>query len=318
VTERTILIIGAGIGGLSTGCYAQMNGYRATILEMHTTPGGLCTSWKRDGYTFDGSIHNLAGSTPQSAFYGMWRELGVVPAVRMHAFKELVRVERSGGEPLTVYTNLDRLAQHMKQLAPADVAPIDELIAAARAFIRYDLLGLSLASPLARARSLPMLPLLLKYGRMTLEDFAARFTDPFLRRAFPTIVYDWPQTSMAMLLTFLSRTHLGDMGWPMGGSLTLARAIERRFRDLGGELRYESCVQSILVENNVAVGVRLTDGSELRADIIVSNANGHATIFEMLAGRYTSAAVRAYYARPEDRIEMGIHVSLGVAARLVC
>ena len=57
--EKSILIIGAGIGGLSTGCYARINGYRAAILEMHTTPGGLCTSWKRHGYTFDGSIHNL-------------------------------------------------------------------------------------------------------------------------------------------------------------------------------------------------------------------------------------------------------------------
>jgi phytoene dehydrogenase-like protein len=92
--ERGILIIGAGIVGLSTGCYARMNGYGATIMEMHTTPGGLCTSWTRDGYTFDGSIHNLDGTSPDSAFHRMWRELGVVPALPMHAFEELVRVER--------------------------------------------------------------------------------------------------------------------------------------------------------------------------------------------------------------------------------
>jgi NADPH-dependent 2,4-dienoyl-CoA reductase/sulfur reductase-like enzyme len=49
MTERSVLIIGAGIGGLSTGCYARMNGYRATILEMHDVPGGVCTSWKRHG-----------------------------------------------------------------------------------------------------------------------------------------------------------------------------------------------------------------------------------------------------------------------------
>jgi phytoene dehydrogenase-like protein len=91
MNDRSIVIIGAGIGGLSTGCYAQMNGYRATILEMHTGPGGLCTSWQRDGYTFDGCIHNLAGTVPQSAFHGMWRELGLVPAVAMQGFEELVR-----------------------------------------------------------------------------------------------------------------------------------------------------------------------------------------------------------------------------------
>ncbi len=42
---KTIAIIGAGIAGLSAGCYAQMNGYRAKIFEMHTTPGGVCTAW---------------------------------------------------------------------------------------------------------------------------------------------------------------------------------------------------------------------------------------------------------------------------------
>jgi len=56
MVEKSIIIIGAGLAGLSAGCYGQMNGYRTQIFEMHTTPGGLCTSWKRKGYTFDGCI----------------------------------------------------------------------------------------------------------------------------------------------------------------------------------------------------------------------------------------------------------------------
>jgi phytoene dehydrogenase-like protein len=311
MTQRSILIVGAGIGGLSTGCYARMNGYRTTILEMHDVPGGVCTSWRRHGYTFDGCIHNLAGTTPRSVFHAMWRELGVIPAVAMRPYEELVRVERPDGAALTVYTNLDRLETHLKELAPADTAVIDELIGAARHFATFDLLGLALAGPLERARALAMLPRLLKYSRVTLERFAQRFTDPFLRRAFPTLVYDWPQTPVAMLLTFLGRAHIGDYGWPAGGSVALARAIERRIVELGGQIHYHARVQSILVKNDRAVGVRLTDGSEHRADIVVSNANGHATIFEMLGGRYTSHAIRSYYRAPEDRIEMGIHVSLG-------
>ncbi len=316
MAQPSILIIGAGIGGLSTGCYAQMNGYRATILEMHDVPGGLCTSWHRHGYTFDGCIHNLAGSARESIFHGMWRELGVVPALSMHAYEELVRVERPDGEPLTVYTNLDRLERHLKALAPGDAGIIDELISAARQLTSFDLLGLALAGPLERAKALIKVPLLLKYGSTTMEQFAERFTDPFLRRAFPTIVYDWPQIPMVMLLTFLSRTHIGDYGWPAGGSIALARAMEKRFVGLGGSIRYHTRVQSILVENDRAVGVRLSDGSEQRADIVVSNANGHTTIYGMLGGRYTSPAIRAYYGAPEDRIEMGIHVSLGVARDL--
>jgi phytoene dehydrogenase-like protein len=117
MAERSILIIGAGIGGLATGCDARMNGYRATILEMHATPGGACTSWKRDGYTFDGCIHNLAGTTPQSRFHGMWRELGVVPALAMHRYGELVRVERPDGDPL--FTTVAASAASVPVAAPA-------------------------------------------------------------------------------------------------------------------------------------------------------------------------------------------------------
>ena len=51
--EKSIIIIGGGIAGLSAGCYAQMNGYQSQIFEMHHLPGGLCTAWERKGYVFD-------------------------------------------------------------------------------------------------------------------------------------------------------------------------------------------------------------------------------------------------------------------------
>jgi phytoene dehydrogenase-like protein len=43
MADRPIIIIGAGIGGLAIGCYAQMNGYRTQISETRTQPGGVCT-----------------------------------------------------------------------------------------------------------------------------------------------------------------------------------------------------------------------------------------------------------------------------------
>lgn len=42
--QKSIIIIGAGLAGLSAGCYAQMNGYHSQIFEMHNLPGGLCTA----------------------------------------------------------------------------------------------------------------------------------------------------------------------------------------------------------------------------------------------------------------------------------
>ena len=65
---KSIVIVGAGIGGLATGCYAQMNGYQVRIYESGHTPGGVCTAWRRGGFVFDGCIHNLAGSYAGSPF----------------------------------------------------------------------------------------------------------------------------------------------------------------------------------------------------------------------------------------------------------
>ena len=311
-----LIVVGSGIGGLSTACYAQMSGYRVRVFEMHSTPGGVCTAWKRNGYVFDGCIHNLAGSSEHSPFHQLFRDLGVVPALPMHAYPELVRVDRQDGESLTVFTDLDRLQQHMTQLAPADGERIAELVSAARKMAQVDLLGLGALPARERAKALRAFPLAVKYGGLTLEDYARQFRDPFLRKALPTLMYDWPKQRVLMLLGFLGGLSRGDLGWPMGGSLAIARAIERRFVDLGGEVVYGARVQSILVENDCAVGVRLADGSEERADRVVFNGYGPACIFDMLGGRYTNRAIRHYYGRPDDRIEMGIHVSLGVARDL--
>jgi len=50
VSEESIVIVGVGMAGLSAGCYARMNGYKATILETNSIPGGLSTAWPREGY----------------------------------------------------------------------------------------------------------------------------------------------------------------------------------------------------------------------------------------------------------------------------
>ena len=52
-----LVIIGAGVAGLSAGTYAQRNGYPTTLYESHYLPGGMCNAWRRKGYTFEGCLH---------------------------------------------------------------------------------------------------------------------------------------------------------------------------------------------------------------------------------------------------------------------
>lgn len=62
MTKQKILIIGGGVAGLTAGIYAQLNGYQATILEMHDKPGGQLIAWERQDYRFDYCLHWLVGS----------------------------------------------------------------------------------------------------------------------------------------------------------------------------------------------------------------------------------------------------------------
>jgi len=82
--------------------------------------------------------------------------------------------------------------------------------------------------------------------------------------------------------------------------------------ELGGEVTYHSKVSKVLVENNKAVGVQLQDGSQHFADIIVSAADGYATIFGMLNGQYVNNVISTYYQSHPETISFGFEVWYGV------
>jgi phytoene dehydrogenase-like protein len=332
--EKSIIIIGAGIAGLSAGCYGQMNGYRTQIFEMHDLPGGLCTSWKRKGYTFDGCIHWLVGSRPGTEFHRIWEELGTVQGRRFVDYEEFIRIEGASRKTFILYTDPDRLEQHMKELSPQDAGLIKELCNGVRLFTRFDLPidkprelyglldGLKMAF-----KMLPFMKAFGKYGKTSIQDFSGGFSDPFLREAFPlSLLFDQPYP-VFVLLMILALMHNRNAGYPIGGSLPFARAIERRYLDLGGEIHYNSQVEKILVEpragqgrgDDRAVGVRLADGAaapkERHADAVISAADGRATIFDMLETKYTSDEIRSRYDEWPVFPPI-VQVSLGVARDL--
>jgi phytoene dehydrogenase-like protein len=301
---RSIIIIGAGIAGMSAGCYGQMNGYDTRIFEMHRLPGGVCTSWKRKGYTVDGCLHWLTGTKPGTDFYQIWEELGVLPGATLVEHEEYARIEGKDGKVLIVHRDIDRLEQHMKELAPVDAKLIGEFADAVRKMRDFPIpwqKAADLFGPADKFRVVrgmfPFMGLFRKWGRLTIHDVATRFKDPFMREAFYHIfnLENPPEFPIMAVLKTFAWMDQGTLGYPVGGSLALARTIERRYLDLGGEIRYKSRVVKVLVENDRAVGVRLEDGSEHRADVVVSAADGRTTIFDMLDGSYVDRKVKGYF-----------------------
>jgi phytoene desaturase len=149
MAEKSIIIIGAGLAGLATGCYAQMNGYRPQIFEHHTTPGGVATAWKRKGYTIDGGIHFLMGHKPGQALYDeLYRELGAAQANRFLDMTIYGRfVDEASGRSVSVTPDMDQLAGDLKAISPADARAIDELIAGVRAMQGADTMGTGMNKP---------------------------------------------------------------------------------------------------------------------------------------------------------------------------
>jgi phytoene dehydrogenase-like protein len=309
---NSIIIIGAGLGGLAAGIYGRRNGYRTQIFELHTIPGGQCTGWKRKGYTFDVCIHHLFGCSPASRIHELWRELGVMP-------RELVRpldctaVGTADGRTFWDYYDLEALEKHLRELSPADEEVIRRYVRAIRLFDGMDLMGEMLLGSMFRAAlRLLLRPTAFGFFSLTMRQFAERFTDPFLRRAFPLLVYSAPETPMFLHLARHAEGLRGGIQWPIGGALAFARSMEARYLELGGEVSYKSRVTKILVENDRAVGVRLADGTEHRADHVVSDADGRKTILELLDGRYMDEETRRYCAEPDDETNWAVHVFLGV------
>ena len=90
MAEKSIIIIGAGLAGLATGCYARMNGYRALILEHHSDPGGVAKAWQHKDYLIDGGVHYLMGHRPGSACYNLYQELGIFKNRKFPDLKDYV------------------------------------------------------------------------------------------------------------------------------------------------------------------------------------------------------------------------------------
>jgi phytoene dehydrogenase-like protein len=314
LAEKTIAIIGAGIAGLSAGCYARMNGFDVDIYETHDKPGGMCTSWRRKDYVFDYCIHNLGGTSPKSGLHKVWRELGALEDRGVINHDEFVTIEVPEGEAVHWYADLDRLGAHLKSISPADSTVIDEMIGAARRLAKADLFSMALGGKMRMLRALPHLSLVKRWSQVTIGEYARLLQSPVLRRAIRHMMYDIPgdEVPMMAVLMFAGGLGAGDLGWPTGGSLAFSEAVEKRFIDLGGRLHYKSKVEKILVKHKRAVGILLADGSEKRADYVVSAADGYSTLYGMLEGKYVTRPIKRYYDSAGDIGPFGLMVYLGL------
>lgn len=317
--NQDLIIAGGGIAGLSAGIYARMNGLRASIFEMHNIPGGLCTAWERKGYRFDISMHMLTGSV-SGPFHRMWKELGITDAFRFH-FHDLISRIQGMGRQLDYTTDRKQMEEQLMAISPSDEKQIRDFVGLVfgpdmmkAATLKPKQMTHFLDSLRVFATVLPMFRTFGKYGDLTIQEFASRFRDPFLKEAIRFFIDapGWPMTGFPMVtLSGFIRNAVTEAGVPLGGSQKVMDHMAELFGRLGGEIRYKSRVTDVLIENDRAVGIELEDGNTHRADQVIWAADGHSLIFDILKSRYMDDRIRNMYENwlPVRSI---VHVMMGV------
>jgi phytoene desaturase len=321
MSDKSIIIIGAGLAGLSAGCYAQMNGYRSHIFEYHSKPGGVAAWWERKGYLIDGGIHFLMGAKPGLSTQRLYRELGTAEAdtlVEMSSYGRFI--DENSGRRVEVTKDLARLAQDLKAFSPEDARIIDELVSGAKSMQGYDMGEVGLNKPPELIGTFDKFSQVWKMRKQVryftgkyaapVSEYVQSVKSPWLRQFIENLFL--PEVPVWFVLSLLGMLADGQFALLKNGCMDFVLPIERRFKQLGGEVTYKANVIEILVEQDQAVGVRLANGSRHYADIVVSAADGYTTIYKMLDGRYLNRGIENRF-NNWSLIRPTVMVSFGIA-----
>ncbi len=299
--KKKIVIAGAGVAGLSAGIYAALNGYEVELYDMHARPGGQCTAWQRKGFRFDYCLHWVVG-TATGPFHDIWRETNAITEeVQIINHDISVSFVDEQGRPFDVYTNVDKWEAYLIEIAPEDTRAIRRMCSEMRK-------GFSLqpfrnapgtrkwTEYLAAIKMWRMGPLWMKHAHETTHEYFTKLNlkNPRLRNVLEA-AYGGDDFSAMVFLMMFSWFGQNNAGYPLGGSEPFTARMAQRFLALGGSFVPNKKVQRILVNDSIATGLAFDDGTQVEADYVISAADGHATLFDMLGGAYTTPQIRESY-----------------------
>ncbi|MGE4553936.1 MAG: phytoene desaturase family protein, partial [Desulfovibrionaceae bacterium] len=286
--EYDAAVVGAGLGGLCCAAYLARHGFRVVVLEQTALPGGYANCFRRPGpggdFTCEISLHaSVLGSPDMRAMLdelGVWDRL--TPAPHPHAWSS-----RFPDFALDVPARCG-LAGFERQLAglfPAEAAGLAAYFALWRG-VMEELARLERGMPehVEFPKAFPRLWTIHDATIGRLID--AHVRDPRCRAVLGQSCgyYGLPPSQLAAFYYLIPTAEYLEYGgdYLKGSSRTLSEALARAVTEAGGEIRYGRRVQTVLVEQGRAVGVRTADGTEVRARAVVCNAAARALFDHML------------------------------------
>ena len=289
-----LIIIGAGISGLTAGVYAAKSGFRTLILEKCATPGGVSTCWKRKGYTFEGGVHWLTGSGDHLPLNKVWREAGALKENNPVYNKDPFFVLETPSGELPLWRDPGKMYRTLLEHAPEDRRPIRQLKRHIRWFKYFqspvtDIRGLERSvpkpwSPMEFIRMFPALLLAPWLWAISVGDYVSRFRNKDLRDLLGSIMN--PGHNALSFIVTVSSFCYGDSGYPSGGSLLMARNMEETFRSCGGEIRYNTPVERIVEEDGKVKGA-MAGGELIESDAVLVSVDARNAIDRLFSPTLT-------------------------------
>ena len=272
---KKVIIVGAGVAGLSAAIYAQRSGFSVTLIEQHSIVGGMCTSWRRKGYLFEGAIHWMTGSSPKTAMYELWKDTGALgDNVNVLLSDPFYSVEHDG-QILCLYRDIKKTVETLCAISPADEANLKQLEKEVIKLSKmqmpiYDIKGVKSENPKQMSfrdimKMLPLIPTMNRLNKISCAEYADRFQHPGIKRLMKFLMEKYDAASFIFTLATL---HIGDGGCPEGGSLPMVHRMAQTFKDLGGTLILNTKVQKVNLVNGKATGVTL-ENEVLDADAVI-------------------------------------------------
>jgi prolycopene isomerase len=281
------VIVGGGMAGFAAGLQLELWGYKPLILERHNLPGGLATSFVRGKFEFEGTLHEMmdVGSPEHPGkMREFFEEAGV--EVDWHQVKEAYRiVVPSEGIDARLPWGIEAMVEEIERQVPGSRESVGRLMAACK-----DVLD-SINTPGFTELSKPALLLrhstFVRTAGYSAAEVIRRFGVP--PKAVSLLAPYWiyvgsplSELSFTVYAYLMADYFVYGAVTARGNSFALSLALEKRFRELGGRVEYNSPVEKILVKEGRVTGVRTARGETVRTTEVISGAYPNAVYSSMI------------------------------------
>ena len=266
------------MSGMTAAIYCLRSGFDVTVYEQHSRSGGLCTGWKRQGFTFEGALHWLNDSNEADPMYRLWHDTGILEdGVKTYRGDPYCVYDHQGTK-INLYRDLDKLKDHLLEISPDDEKAIKMLYGDVQTLRPIRIPIMDIPGLKARYKSrldipalLKMAPVISKMKRLSAFsalEYAAAFKHPAMRKAIGQIIVNKEFGSFSLLHTMANFMKSGV--YPEGGSFGASERMEKKINSMGGRILFNTKVDRVIIENRQARGLEIQGEKFLFDAVIVS------------------------------------------------